>query len=165
MFSDRGRWQRLEHLYLDGLAIDGMDIIFLLFNQTPGLKGLSLRRVDLLGGTWAGVVEALQIHGTHLPWQHVTLQGPFRDAQSQWWPCIPNKEMEVEELAVLREYMDYAEEGGRHPSLPAGCEDSMSYSYYNHMYLSAGVQRLKELQMRAREFGDRRPGTVQLQYS
>ncbi|KAM0801047.1 hypothetical protein BDR22DRAFT_207880 [Usnea florida] len=79
VFSYRGRWQRLEHLHLDGLAIDGMDIIFLLFNQMPGLKGLSLKRIDLLGGTWAGVVEALRIHGAYVPWQHVTLRGPFRD--------------------------------------------------------------------------------------
>ena len=159
VFSYRGRWQRLEHLYLDGLAIDGMDIIFLLFNQMPGLKGLSLKRIDLLGGTWAGVVEALRIHGAYVPWQHVTLRGPFRDGHGQWWPCTPNKEMEMEELAVLQDYMDYAEEGGRHPSLPATCDDSMSYSYYYDMYLLAGVQRLKELQMRAQEFGDRRPGT------
>ena len=157
VFTDRGRWQHLEHLYLDGLAIDAMDIIFLLFNQTPGLKGLWLERVDLLGGTWAGVVEALRIHGEQVTWQHVTLDGPFRDAHRQWWPCTPNKEMENEESAILREYMDYAEKGGRHPSLPASREDSMSYSYYNNMYRSVDVQRLKELLMRAQEFGDRRP--------
>ena len=158
VFPDGGRWQRLEYLFLDGLAIDGLDIIFLLFNQMPGLKGLWLNRVDLSGGTWAGVIEALRIHGTSVPWQYVTLQGPFRDEHGQWWPCTPDKEMENEELAVLREYMDYAEEGGRHPSLPAACEDSMSYSYYHDMYLSASVERLKELQMRAQDFGDRRPG-------
>ena len=138
VFSDRGSWQRLEHLYLDGLAINAMDIIFLLFNQMPELKGLWLGRIDLLGGTWAGVVEALRIHGLVVPWQYATLQGPFRDEHSQWWPCTPNKEMESEENAILREYMDYAKEGGRHPSLPATYKDSMSYSYFHNIYLSVG---------------------------
>ena len=157
VFSDRGSWPRLEHLYLDGLAIDAMDIIFLLFNQMPNLKDLWLKRIDLLGGTWAGVIEALRMHGTDVPWQYVTLHGPFRDEHSQWWPCTPNKEMESEENAILREYMHYAEEGGRHPSLPANSEDSMSSSFYDNMFLAVSEQRRKELRVRVQEFEDRRP--------
>ena len=156
VFPHRGRWHRLDHLYLDGLAIDGMDMIFLLFKQMPGLKSLWLNRIDLLGGTWAGVVEALRIRGAHVPWEVVSLKGPFRDPDSQWWPCKPDEEMEMEELSILREYMDYAEEGGRHPSLPNNWGDSMSYSYYHDMYLLAGPQRLKKLRICAQEVQDRR---------
>ena len=75
VFHLDGRWPRLSELYLNGLAITGFDLYYLLSFQTPKLEGLWLYHIDLLEGKWEGIVECLK--GTH-DWQILSFQGTFQ---------------------------------------------------------------------------------------
>lgn len=52
--------------------------------------------------------------------------------------------------------MNYATEGGRHPSLPAGLQDSLSINYSNELYFVAGLERIRALRLRIQQLDDRR---------
>ncbi|KAF6219705.1 hypothetical protein HO133_003530 [Letharia lupina] len=153
VFPRRGKWPNLQRLYLAGLAIHGLDMTFLLFNQIPGLQRLWLNHINLLGGKWEGVVEAMRIRGAFIPWDLLSLQGSYRHLGGQWWPDSPDTE---EEQLALGAYMNYATEGGRHPSLPAGFQDSLSINYFNELYYVAGLERIRALRLRIQQLDDRR---------
>ncbi|MCJ1453865.1 hypothetical protein MMC28_004214 [Mycoblastus sanguinarius] len=76
IFPQRGKWPRLEHLMIRGLAIDGLDLVYLLYAQMPQLTHLWLYRIDLLDCRWEGAIEAMR----YLPvcWEVLGLQGQFR---------------------------------------------------------------------------------------
>ncbi|CAF9936139.1 MAG: hypothetical protein ALECFALPRED_006711 [Alectoria fallacina] len=148
VFSHHGKWQHLEHLYLAGLAMHGLDMFFLLFHQMPRLLRLWLNRIDLLEGSWDGVVEILRCRGACMPWELLSLQGSFRHNGDHWWPCTPDY---GEELLALRSYSIYAQEGGHHPSLPAESEDSLSFNYFNDMINVATSERVQELRLRLQQ--------------
>ena len=67
VFPQSCKWERLEWLHLSGLAIDGLDMVFLLLHQMPQLNRLWLHRIDLLNGRWSGVVEALRYRAVSGP--------------------------------------------------------------------------------------------------
>ncbi|MCJ1460689.1 hypothetical protein MMC28_011071 [Mycoblastus sanguinarius] len=124
-------WPHLESFYLSGLAVEGCELVLLLTKQMPKLRLLWLNRIDLLESRWEGVVEALRLRGTFIPWELISLQGLLRHKVDQWWPCTPDKEDETR--LALMDAMAYIEDGGRHPNLPAHCEDSQSISYFHDM--------------------------------
>lgn len=148
VFPPLGKWQHLEHLYLNGLAIHGLDMYFLLFHQMPRLLRLWLNRIDLLEGSWDGVVEALRLRGAWFPWELLSLQGLFRHEGGEWWPCTPDTQ---EEYLALRPYSKYAEDGGHHPSLPADAEDLLSIKYFNEMFCAASSERVQALRLRIQQ--------------
>ena len=153
VFPHLGKWQHLEYLALAGLGIDALDMHFLLFNQMPRLQRLDLNRIDLLEGRWDGVVEMLRIRGAHVSWKLLGLLGSFRHEGDQWWPCPPY--YNDGDRIALEAYTNYAQEGGRHPGLPASSEDWRSINYYNEMFYAAGPERLKALGIRAQQVEDR----------
>lgn len=51
--------------------------------------------------------------------------------------------------------MTYAQEGGRHPSLPAEAGDGLSINYFNELFSIAGFERLQALQLRIQQIEDR----------
>lgn len=148
VFPHQGKWQHLEHLFLAGLAMHGLDMFFLLFHQMPRLLRLWLDRIDILEGSWDGVVEILRCRGARMPWELLSLQGSFRHNGDQWWPCTPDYE---EERIALSSYSTYAQEGGHHPSLPAESEDSLSINYFNEMFNVAALEHVQELRLSMRQ--------------
>lgn len=154
VFPPLGKWQHLEHLHLSGLALHGLDMYFLLFHQMPRLLRLWLNRIDLLEGSWDGVVEALRLRGAWFPWELLGLQGSFRHEVGQWWPCTPDTR---EEYLALRPYSTYAEDGGHHPSLPVDSEDLLSIKYLNDMFCAAAPERVQALRLRIQQAEDRSP--------
>ncbi len=141
VFSQRGRWPKLERLHLSGLAIAGLDFWFFLNHQVPQLQRLLLNNIDLLEANWEGAVEAMRYRGAWLPWKMISLQQKFRHKGNEWWPCTPKRE--EKEWLALQKYSSYIEYGGRHPSLPKDREDSHSVSYLNEMYYAASRERLE----------------------
>ena len=153
VFPLHGKWQHLEHLYLAGLAINGLDLCLLLFCQMPRLQRLWLNRIDLLEGSWDGIVEIMRIRGTFEPWALLSLQGSLRHEGGKWWPCTPDGN---EEYSALRDYMRYINEGGHHPSLSADSEDSLSIRFFNELLGAAGSERFHRFQLRIQQLEERR---------
>lgn len=48
VFPRQGRWPHLGMFHLRGLAISGLDLLPLVYEQMPQLKRLRLKRIDLL---------------------------------------------------------------------------------------------------------------------
>ena len=151
VFPNSGKWPHLESLYLSGLTIDRLDFVFFIFHQLPRLHSLWLDRIDLTGGTWDGIIEALQIRGDLLSWKLVSLQGAFRHEDRQWWPC--ESDWESEDRLFL-DYRVYVENGGRHPSLPADAESSQSVNYFNEIFFSASRDRVKAFEHHVQQVQD-----------
>ena len=153
IFPRHGKWERLESLHVSGLAIDGLDMVFLLLHQMPHLKNLWLHRIDLLQGRWSGVVEALRFRAILRPWELLSLQGSFRHEDDIWWPCTPD--IVEEEPLLLGEFMEYAKEGGRHPCLPLDVDDRLSLCYFQELFLVAGPERVRAFWHRVQRLEDR----------
>ena len=154
VFPHHCKFRHLERLFLAGLAIDGLEMFLLLFHQMPRLQRLWLNCIDLLGGKWDGVVEAMRIRGAIIPWKLLSLQTSFRQEGGRWWPFTPDEGHE--EWLALRDYCTYAEEGGHHPSLPADAEDSLSINYFHEIYLTADPDRVRAFWLRIQHIEDRR---------
>lgn len=152
VFARSGKWKHLEHLYISGLAIDGLDMIFLFFYQMPKLTRLWLNRIDLLGARWDSAVEALRFRGAIIPWETLSLEGSFRHGGTQWWPCDPDTH---EENLALMNYARYAQDGGHHPSLPATIEDRLAENYFDEIFTVAGLERVQDLRRRIQQIEDR----------
>ena len=153
VFPQCSKWERLERLHLSGLAIDGLDMVFLLLHQMPQLKRLWLHRIDLLQGRWSGVVEALRVRAVLRPWELLSLQGSLRHEGGMWWPCTPD--LVEEEPLLLSEFMEYAKEGGRHPCLPLDVDDRLSVCYFEELFLVAGPERVRAFWHRVQRLEDR----------
>lgn len=152
VFPQHGKWEHLEGLHLSGLAIDGLDLVFLLLHQMPQLKRLWLYRIDLLQGRWSGVIEALRFRAVLRPWELLSLQGSLRHEGGMWWPCAPD--LEDKEYLILGDFMRYAKEGGRHPCLPPDVDHRLSVCYYQELFLVAGPERVRAFWHRVQSIED-----------
>lgn len=61
VFSRGAIWPKLTQLGLNGLAIGGYHLVHLMFNAFPALKDLDLDNIELLDGSWKGVIEGLRL--------------------------------------------------------------------------------------------------------
>ena len=152
VFPQHGKWEHLERLDLSGLAIDGLDLVFLLLHQMPQLKRLWLYRIDLLQGRWSGVIEALRFRAVLRPWELLSLQGSLRHEGGVWWPCTPD--LEDKEYLILGEFTRYAKEGGRHPCLPPDVDDRLSVYFYQELFHVAGLERVRAFWHRVQSIED-----------
>ena len=155
VFPRHGKWERLEQLHLAGLATDGLDMLFLLLHQMPHLKRLRLRRIDLLRGSWSGVVEALRFRAVRSPWELLSLEGSLRHDGGMWWPCNPD--LKEKEAFILGNCMAYAKQGGRHPCLPPDVDESLSRNYFQDLFRedSGSLERVRAFWHRVQSMNDR----------
>lgn len=142
------RWPHLERFYLRGLAIDGFDLLHLLYRQMPRLRRLWLNRIDLLESSWPCVVEVMRHRH---PWQLFSLQGSLRHKDREWWPCTPADEEREHDL--LQEYIAYVSNGGRHPSLEPQCHDREALCYLGQMFSEASEKHRQVFYHHARFMG------------
>ncbi|KAI4210461.1 MAG: hypothetical protein LQ351_006687 [Letrouitia transgressa] len=128
IFKPDTQWQHLSMLQVKGIAITAVDLLFLVFNQAPHLKRLWLSQIDLLQGSWDGVMAAFK---DLREWELLSfLGGLFRHQGGQWWPLgPPTWESEADEHVLLQKYADYVQFDDRHPSLPPEFPDSSAYFY------------------------------------
>lgn len=146
VFPRYGRWPRLEIFYLRGLAIDALDLLILVYEQMPYLKRLWLKRIDLSGATWEGIVQTFR---EQHPWELLSLQGQFRHKDGEWWPCTPDRE--EDESSTLAEYMAYIYHGGGHPSLSPNCNDLQAGWYSHQMFDEASEEDRRTFWNRVKE--------------
>ena len=160
VFPQRVKWERLEWLHLSGLAIDGLDMVFLLLHQMPQLKRLWLYRIDLLQGRWSGVIEALRFRAVLRPWELLSLQGSLRHEGGMWWPCSPDLEeldladLEDKQDLILEIFMEYIKEGGRHPYLPPDVDERLSLCFFEELFFVAGTERVRAFWHRVQSIED-----------
>lgn len=115
VFPALGSWPELKELSLFGLKIGGWELLILVLRQAR-LRRLELGDIELLDGTWEGVIEGLhrlpgvsELHmGIKLAQRRGTVlrpDGPF--------PCMKG----FVQRGLLRRIESYVVCGGRHPCL------------------------------------------------
>ncbi|KAI4194490.1 MAG: hypothetical protein LQ350_007741 [Teloschistes chrysophthalmus] len=126
VFPSDGLFAELEYFHLGGLTVDGVDLLVLLCGQMPRSKHLSFGRIDLVGETrdavadnWDAVVEVLRQVGG---WEAISLEGPFRHKDHEWWPPTTSNEEEGDR-SKLGSYIHYITKGGRRPRIAPEVEE------------------------------------------
>ena len=152
IFPTDMRWKSLTMLHVSGLAIRGMDLFYLVFNQAPCLQQLWLNRIELLDSKWEGLVELF--FKSRRDWDILSFQGLFQHSNGKWWPFdLPTEDNEQDEWEFLREITRYIMYGGRHPSLPEHASDSESVSYLTELYESVDLEQTrKEITLRTQHW-------------
>ena len=110
-------WPRLTELSIKGLAIGYFDLLFLIFGRA-NVTDLSLQCIELLDGTWEGVIEALS-HDRYLT--GLWLVGCFKHRGGQTF------------AAPRFGAANYIMYGGRHPCLAADDDPDSSIWWYLDM--------------------------------
>ena len=150
IFPTDMRWRNLTTLDVGGLAIRGMDLSYLVFNQAPFLRRLWLKHIELLDVKWEGLVELFKCRRS---WDQLGFQGLFQHCSGKWWPFnLPTTDNDRAEWEFLSDISDYIKHGGRHPSLPDDSSDSESNSYLLEFYRSVDYEQTKELRRRIQDW-------------
>lgn len=109
VFPEEGRWLQLVDLEIAGLSIGGYQLVRMLSRRFPRLQNLSLRDIELVDGSWEGVIEGMR-HTLHL--QSLSLGDELgRLRQPSGHP------FRTTNPAILHELEEYVVSGGKHPSL------------------------------------------------
>lgn len=108
VFPPNGHWSRLTKLSLSHLASAAADFINLLTRRAPILVGLDLGAINLLSGTWEGVIECMK-QSMHLT--RVNLP------DSDLWHRGGTNFYETEGYPDTLDIEQYVLHGGRHPCL------------------------------------------------
>jgi len=109
VFPREGRWPQLLDLELAGLAIGGYQLVHMLSRRFPQLQNLCLSDIELVDGTWDGVIEGMR-HTLHL--QSLSLGDELGLLKQR-----SGDPFKTDHLNMLHELEDYVVSGGRHPCL------------------------------------------------
>lgn len=133
LFPAGGKLLQLTDLRLDGFAIGGYYLVCLPFHTFPQLQRLDIFNIQLLSGTWEGVIEGLHgIRGTLIRPLLRSLQlGPsiedleVRDGP----PFVATARHHDGRVIDPEDLQDYVILGGKHPCLPGDSapEDALRY--------------------------------------
>lgn len=109
VFPEEGRWLQLVDLEIAGLAIGGYQLVRMLSRRFPRLQNLCLSDIELIDGSWEGVIEGMR-HTLHL--QSLSLGDELGHLRQR-----SGDTFEVTDLDMLHELEEYVVSGGRHPCL------------------------------------------------
>ena len=131
-------WPELTELSLSGLAIGGWDLFLLILGRAR-LRQLELENMDLLSGTWEGVIEGIRRRpGT--TW--LTMNGKFEHCGgARFRPCGPGSTHTDSKL--LRNIEDYVVHGGRHPCLTPQCDSRTAIRWFQDLTSEEELEKLK----------------------
>ncbi len=145
IFPAIGVWPRLTELSLSGLAIGGWDLVMLISGRAR-LRRLELNDIDLLDGTWEGVVEGMRCL---LRLTELKMKSIFKHCGSVvFWPRRPRDEHTDWELLCEIEF--YVVHGGRHPCLTPESDAETAWDWYLDMIPE---KEIEDLRLSARERG------------
>ena len=128
--TDGTQWIALTKLKLYGFSVSARNLCHLLKISMPNLRELRLLKVDLLEGRWEGVIEFLKTSMSLLSfptkefWQ-------YSHQRDELFPAG----LRAERLTFSKDIEDYVVNGGRHPCLRAGEDDSASTKYLSDLDL------------------------------
>ena len=148
IFPAIGSWPELEELSLINVAIGGWDLLMLVFGRAR-VRRLELGMIDLLDGTWEGVIEGLRRRAsvteldmrmtfTHHGGAVFRPNGPTPFLKSTTQP------------GFLHRIGSYVVRGGRHPCLTPDCDPDTALGWLQD--LMPGNQ-LEKMKLFAREQG------------
>ena len=148
LFPAFGSWPELKELSLFNFAIGGWGLLMLVLGQ-PRLRRLELGLIDLLDGTWEGVIEGLRRRPgvtelnmrmifTHRGGAVFRLDGPSPFLKS------------LTRQSFLRRIESYVACGGRHPCLTPESDPDTALWWFQD--LMPGNQ-LEKMKLFAREQG------------
>lgn len=145
IFPALGIWRKLAELSISGLAIGGWDLMKLILARAR-LRQLKLSSIDLLDGTWEGVIEGM----AHLPRLiELKMHRDFRHCGGALFrPSIAYDKFT--DWKILEAIESYVVCGGRHPCLtPESDPNTASWWYFDLM----PEKELEDLKLSARQEG------------
>lgn len=158
VFPTIAMWPRITELSIKGLAIGRLDL-YCLVGVRAKVTDLTLHCIELLDGTWEGVIEALS-HNRRLT--ELFLRGYFKHRGGQTFPQDKRTGWHPDQqtLRALEEYVMY---GGRHPCLAPDDDPDSAFWWYLDLLSD---NEFKELKTFALESGleipkIKRPANVQ----
>lgn len=140
VFPALGSWPNLKDLSLVRFAIGGWDLLVLVFGRAR-LRRLELANIDLLDGTWEGVVEGLRRRSavTELDLHNTfTHRGGavFKPGPS---PLLKNMTCG----GFLDRVMSYVERGGRHPCLTPDSHPDTALWWFQDLIPTTQREKMK----------------------
>ena len=157
IFPPLGIWPELAELSIEGLAIGGWDLIKLI-SARARLRKLDLNGIDLLDGTWEGVIQGMHRRPRLT---ELTMRGRFTHCGGAVLrPSSPESNRTDSWFLSLVE--DYVINGGRHPCLrPETVREIYSESVtesdwetsYRWYFDLMPEKELNDMELGAREIG------------
>ena len=122
VFPPECQWNQLETLSLQNLASDAADFLALLIQRAPNLNDLELGTIELLSGTWEGVIECM-MQSMHLSSSYFAPYTQFLHRGGTEFPATKDLNHSLWEIE------EYVETGGRHPCLRSDQPNSAAQDY------------------------------------
>ncbi|KAG6999221.1 hypothetical protein G7Y79_00036g071770 [Physcia stellaris] len=119
----------LVSLNISGFSIKAVDFIDLLLVRLPRLRDLTFFLVELLEGSWEGVIEMLSQSGKL---EALRLPGLYESTHKGGHGfAFGTIDSDYTADDFIHDVMDYIlNRRGRHPCLPQGCEPSAAMGYF-----------------------------------
>ena len=139
IFPLTGGWPKLTELSLSGVAIGGWDLLKLILGRAR-LEQLRLSDIDLLDGTWEGVIEGMRRVSrlTEVKLYHrLTHCGG-----TGFGPCDPKRNDWRFRWNFLHKVESYVVYGGRHPCLSPDCDTDTAIWWYFDMMPEKDIDEL-----------------------
>lgn len=122
VFPQQGHWSKLTTLSLFCFASSATDFLTLLIHRMPSLIIVELEEVELLTGSWEGVIECM-MQSMHLLRFDIIADGHM-------WHCEGADFLANGDPRVLcGKIEEYVKKGGRHPCLGPEEPDSAAQKY------------------------------------
>lgn len=129
VFPCDGYWPQLTHLEILLLRTGGHELVSFLAKRLPQLKWLDLFKVDLVNGSWEGVIEGMR-HMTHLNYLSLG-EGNVNDLRHHngAFYVSPQSDSNHTHAQFIKDLENYVVTGGRHPSLSpdVGLKESLNF--------------------------------------
>lgn len=137
-------WTNLTQLTFWNISFRAMEFITLIFNQQR-LRRLGIVDMNLLDGTWEGIIEAL--HHKLLIWMSFGGNLTFQGNPALGIPTDPIDHLQRDSFKKIQKYVVH---GGRHPYLSPDLPPESAIGWY--VALLPG-ERLEKIKLAARQVG------------
>lgn len=142
VFPCDGYWPNLTLLDIALFRTGGHELVSLLAKKLPNLKLLDLDQVELVNGSWEGVIEGMR-HMTTL--EHFSLGdgevGGLRHHNGAFF-ISPRSGTNYTHAQFIEDLEDYVITGGRHPFLSPDVASNESLEFWRRMCPSYGSGRI-----------------------
>ena len=140
VFPAFGSWPQMKELSLSGFAIGGWNLLMLVLGRAR-LRRLDLSNIDLLDGTWEGVIEGLRRRPGAI---ELNLQPTFTHCGGAVFrpdpaPCLRY----LTQGWFLRRMESYVVRGGRHPCLTPDDDPNTALRWLQDLMPGDQLEKMK----------------------
>lgn len=138
VFPCDGYWPHLTHLEILQLRTGGHELVSLLAKKLPKLKWLDLFSVELVNGSWEGVIEGMR-HMTKFNYLSLG-EGNVNDLRHHNGEFFmsPRSDSNYTHARFIKDLENYVITGGRHPYLSPDVAPEKSLIFWRRMCPSYG---------------------------